>query len=264
MNKKIMILGVIVIIGIIAGLMFFRADKGGKEENTLVMGLDDSFPPMGFRNENNEIVGFDIDVAQAVCDRLGMELKLQQISWAAKEQELNSGNIDCIWNGFALNEERAATMNLTDPYIKGELYFILKNDSKIKDQEELRGKKVGVQAGSVQQSDLEQSDLGKDLEIVQYSDFLTAFMDLETGGIDAVCASSLIGNYLITSKNKDFITMDSRDISTSRGCVIAFKLGNDELKDKIQNTLYELKKDGTLKEISEKWFGKDMILVKEK
>jgi len=145
MNKKIIILSVIVIIGIVIGVMFFNTNEEKNEENVFVMGLDDSFPPMGFRNENNEIVGFDIDVAQAVCDRLGMKLKLQQISWAAKEQELNSGNIDCIWNGFALNEERAATMNLTDPYIKGELYFILKNDSIIKNQEELRGKKVGVQ-----------------------------------------------------------------------------------------------------------------------
>lgn len=264
MNKKLIFCSLVVILIVVMVAMFLNKNNVKIKENVLVIGLDDSFPPMGFRNENNEIVGFDIDVAKAVCERLGMELKLQQISWASKEQELNSGNIDCIWNGFALNEERAATMNLTDPYIKGELYFILKNDSKIKDQEELRGKKVGVQAGSVQQSDLEQSDLGKDLEIVQYSDFLTAFMDLETGGIDAVCASSLIGNYLITSKNKDFITMDSRDISTSRGCVIAFKLGNDELKDKIQNTLYELKKDGILREISEKWFGKDMILVEEK
>ena len=103
-------------------LLIQTLKKDSKEkddrENTLVIGLDDSFPPMGFRNENNEIVGVDIDIANAVCEKLGMKLKLQQISWASKEQELDSGNIDCIWNGFAYTEDRAKTMTLTDTYIK--------------------------------------------------------------------------------------------------------------------------------------------------
>ena len=102
--KKIVIIFILIMIIILAGILVFRNFEGTKEnlnnENVLVIGLDDSFPPMGFRNENNEIVGVDIDIANAVCEKLGMELKLQQISWASKEQELDSGNIDCIWNGF--------------------------------------------------------------------------------------------------------------------------------------------------------------------
>ena len=127
--KKKLVIG-LVILSLIIGIVFIIVNKSGdikNDDNTLVVGLDDSFPPMGFRNENNEIVGFDIDLAKAVAKELGMEVKFQPISWASKEQELNSGNIDCIWNGFAYNEERAATMTLTDPYIKGENYFILKN-----------------------------------------------------------------------------------------------------------------------------------------
>lgn len=260
MKKIVILILVIILLGL--GCVFLKQDKK-IEKNELIIGLDDSFPPMGFRDENNEIVGFDIDLAKAVCDKLDMELKLQQISWASKEQELDSGNIDCIWNGFAYSEERAKTMTLTEPYIKGEMYFVLPNNSNIKNQEELKGKKIGVQTGSVQELDLENSEFGKNIEIIEYSDYLTAFMDLETGGVDAVFTSSIIGNYLIKSKNKDFVTIDSKDISKTNGSVIAFKQGNTELRDRIQNALYELKREGVLEDISEKWFGKNMIIVKD-
>ena len=135
--------------------------------------------------------------------------------------------------------------------------------SSIKSQDDLKGKTIGVQTGSVQQADLEKSKFGKNVEIVQYSEFLTAFMDLDIGRIDAVCCSSIIGNYLITSQKRDYITIESEGISTSSGSVIAFKKGNTELKGKIQETLYKLKKKGKLDEISNKWFGKDMIYLKE-
>lgn len=257
------IIAVIVILIVVIGIFNINKNDEQNTENTLVVGLDDSFPPMGFRNENNEIVGFDIDLAKAVAKELGMEVKFQPISWASKEQELNSGNIDCIWNGFAYNEERAATMTLTDPYIKGENYFILKNGTKVTSQEELEGKKIGVQTGSIQAQDLEKSEFGKNVEIIQYGDNLTAFMDLETEGIDALFCSNIIGNYLITSKGKNYETVPSENITISNGSVIAFKQGNTELKGKIQNTLIKLNEEGKLNAISEKWFGKDMIIINE-
>ena len=259
--KGLIIVSIILII--VIGMININKEDNTNKENTLVVGLDDSFPPMGFRNENNEIVGFDIDLAKAVAEELGMDVKFQPISWASKEQELSSGNIDCIWNGFAYNEERAATMTLSNPYIKGENYFILKNGTKVTSQEELKGMKIGVQTGSIQAQDLEKSDFGKSVEIIQYGDNLTAFMDLETEGIDALFCSNIIGNYLITSKNKDYETVPSENITISNGSVIAFKQGNIELKDKIQNALMELDKEGKLEEISEKWFGKDMIIINE-
>ena len=259
--KGLIIVSIILII--VIGMININKEDNTNKENTLVVGLDDSFPPMGFRNENNEIVGFDIDLAKAVAEELGMDVKFQPISWASKEQELSSGNIDCIWNGFAYNEERAATMTLSNPYIKGENYFILKNGTKVTSQEELKGMKIGVQTGSIQAQDLEKSEFGKTVEIIQYGDNLTAFMDLETEGIDALFCSNIIGNYLITSKNKDYETVPSENITISNGSVIAFKQGNIELKDKIQNALMELDKEGKLEEISEKWFGKDMIIINE-
>lgn len=257
------IIAVVAILIIVLGICFINKDEEKNRENTLVVGLDDSFPPMGFRDENNEIVGFDIDLAKAVAEELGMEVKFQPISWASKEQELNSGNIDCIWNGFAYNEERAKTMTLTDPYIKGENYFILKNGTKVTSQEELKGKKIGVQTGSIQAQDLEKSEFGKTIEIIEYGENLTAFMDLETEGIDALFCSNIIGNYLITSKGKDYETIPSENITVSSGSVVAFKQGNVELKKKIQNALVKLNEDGKLDEVSNKWFGKDMIIIKE-
>ena len=253
--KGIMILAIILIV--VLGILNINKEENINDKEVFVVGLDDSFPPMGFRNENNEIVGFDIDLAKAVSEELGMEVRFQPISWASKEQELNSGNIDCIWNGFAYNEERAATMTLSDPYIKGENYFILKNGVQITSQEELVGKKIGVQTGSIQAQDLEKSEFGKQVEIIQYGDNLTAFMDLETEGIDALFCSNIIGNYLITSKNKDYKTVPSENITVSNGSVVAFKKGNVELKDEIQNALKKLDEEGKLVEISNKWFGKD-------
>ena len=137
--KKIIgkIIIAVIILAAVVGIIMMNKKTGTNEDNTLVVGLDDSFPPMGFRDENNEIVGYDIDLAKEVAKELGMEVKFQPISWASKEQELNSGNIDCIWNGFAYNEERAQIMTLTDSYIKGENYFILKSGSTVKSQEEL-------------------------------------------------------------------------------------------------------------------------------
>lgn len=118
------------------------------EAKRFVLGLDDSFPPMGFRNEKNEIVGFDIDVAREVCNRLGVDLVPQPIDWNSKEQELNTGKIDCIWNGFTITDERKANMEFSDPYVNNAQVVVVKADSPVKTLADLAGKEIGVQAGS--------------------------------------------------------------------------------------------------------------------
>ncbi len=259
MNKKILIvIGVITIIGVI--LVF--SIKKPENENTFVLGMDDSFPPMGYRNENNELVGFDIDLANEVCKKMGMKLKTQTISWAAKEQELDSGNIDCIWNGFGYTEDRNKAMTLSKPYVKDRSMFVVKEGSTYEKQDELKGKKIGVQSGSTQEKRLNESNYGKELgEIIGYTDYLTALMDLETGNIDAVYMSQISGNYIIEKQDKEFKTFDAIGIGEeSKGMVIAFKKGNIELKDKVEKALDELKQEGKLKELSEKWFGKDLTI----
>lgn len=259
MNKKILIIiGVITIIEVI--LIF--SIKKPEDENTFILGMDDSFPPMGYRNENNELVGFDIDLANEVCKKMGMKLKNQTISWAAKEQELDSGNIDCIWNGFGYTEDRNKAMTLSKPYVKDRSMFVVKEGSTYEKQDELKGKKIGVQSGSTQEKRLNESNYGKELgEIIGYTDYLTALMDLETGNIDAVYMSQISGNYIIEKQNKEFKTFDAIGIGEeSKGMVIAFKKGNVELKDKVEKALDELKQEGKLKELSEKWFGKDLTV----
>ena len=261
MNKKILIIvGVILAIAIIVVVAFNKNTQ--EEDNIFVLGMDDSFPPMGYRNENNELVGFDIDLAQEVCNKLGMKLEVQIISWVAKEQELDSENIDCIWNGFGYTEERNEAMTLSNPYIIDKSMFVVKGDSSYTDQDELKGKKIGVQSGSVQEKRLNEFEYGKELdEVIGYTDYLTALMDLETGNIDAVYMSQISGNYIIQNQDNDFKTFDAIGIGEkSKGMVIAFKKGNTELKDKVENALNELRAEGKLKELSEKWLGADLTV----
>ena len=260
MNKKIIIALVIVIILVLVVGIYFNLNNQKEQENILVLGMDDSFPPMGFRNENNELVGFDIDLAQEVCNKLGLQLKVQPISWAAKEQELDSGNIDCIWNGFGYTEERNEAMTLSKPYIKDKSMFVVKTDSNYSTQDDLAGKKIGVQSGSIQERRLAESKFGKSVgEVIGYTDYLTALMDLETGNVDAVYMSEISGNYIMNQQGKEFNTFDASIGEESKGMVIAFKKGNIELKDKVEQAIEELRQEGKLSEISIKWFGKDII-----
>lgn len=269
MKNKILI-GVSVIITIIIASIVEISISGkntkkiiNEEKDVFILGLDDSFPPMGFRDENNEIVGFDIDLAKEVCKKLDMNFKAQPISWAAKEQEIDSGNIDCIWNGFSYTEERDKALTLSKSYIEDQSLFFVKNDSNLKNDEELNGKKIGVQTGSLQEEELEGSKIKENAgEIVGYSDNLTALMDLEMGNIDAVYMDNIAGNYIMTTKNKDFKTFESSELSNKVGMVIGFKKGNTELKDKVEKALLELKEEGKVKEISEKWFGRDITVIK--
>lgn len=119
--------------------------SGSNDDKTFVVGLDDSFPPMGFRDEKNEIVGFDVDLAKEVGKRMGMEVVLQQINWDTKELELDSGNIDVIWNGLTMTDERVKVMDFTDPYLENDQVIVVKKDSDIKVKADLAGKNVGVQ-----------------------------------------------------------------------------------------------------------------------
>ena len=235
------------------------ADISAKGEMTIGMTL---FAPMNYYDENNEFVGFDTELAQAVGEKLGIDINFVEINWDSKEQELDTGNIDCIWNGFGYTEERNKAMTLSNPYIKDKSMFVVKGDSNYANQDELKGKKIGVQSGSVQEKKLNESEFGKELdEVIGYTDYLTALMDLETGNIDAVYMSQISGNYIIQNQEKDFKTFEAVGIGEeTKGMVIAFKKGNTELKDKVENALNELRAEGKLKELSEKWMGTDLSI----
>ncbi len=222
-----------------------------------VLGLDATFKPMGYTNENDEIVGFDIDVATEVCARLGVKLICKSINWDTKEEELNSGSIDCIWNGMSVNASRKKEMNLSEPYMKNSMVFVVKGDSSIASQTDLDGKKVAVQNGSTAQEILEASELN--ITATGLATNVEALQQLETGLVDAVFMDSVVANYEISSGNKDYKILE--DGLEEEEYAIGFRKGDQALRDKVQEILSEMKKDGKLGEISTTWFGSDITTV---
>lgn len=237
--------------------------KSNDDENTLVLGLDASFPPMGFTDENNKIVGADIDLAQAVCDKLGMKLETKPIDWASKEMELNGGKIDCIWNGMTVDAERAEAFTLSYSYMNNEQVIVVANGSDIKTKADLAGKIVAAQSDSSGLKALQDDPILaeiKDGAAKEYADYVTAMSDLEIGGrCDAIVMDSVVANYYITSNNKDFIVLDEA-IATEE-YAIGFRKADTELCKKVENALNELAAEGKIAEISEKWFGRDDMII---
>lgn len=175
-----------------------------KSRGKFILGLDDSFPPMGFRDENNEIVGVDIDLAAEVCKRLGVELVVQPINWDSKELELTSGKIDCIWNGMTVTDERIEAMFLSKPYLDNRQVVIVEEGSKIAQVSDLAGKTVGLQKGSSAREAFDANPIASQVkEVVEYEDNVSAFLDLQAGRIDALLVDEVAGNYIIATYGKN-------------------------------------------------------------
>ena len=174
-----------------------------KDKGTFILGLDDSFPPMGFRDENDTVVGFDIDLATEVCKRMGVELVVQPIDWDSKELELETGRIDCIWNGLSITDERLAAMYFAKPYIANKQIIIVPEGSEIKTVADLKGKKVGLQKGSSALDALNANPVSKELgELVELQDNVTVYSELKAGRIDAFVVDEVVGRYLISKDAK--------------------------------------------------------------
>lgn len=218
-----------------------------------VVGFDAEFPPYGYKDDSGEYVGFDLDLAQEVCNRLGWTLVKQPIDWDAKDMELNSGAIDCIWNGFTMNG-REDQYTFSVPYVDNSQVFVVAEDSGITSKEDLAGKVVGVQKDSsalaaLQGDEKALADTFADLP--QYADYNTGFMDLEAGAIDALALDIGVANYQIASRGSGYVVLDEYLSTEQYG--IGFKKGNDELKDTVEKTLLEMADDGTFMEIAEKY-----------
>ncbi len=233
-----------------------------KAKGVFVMGLDDSFPPMGFKDDKGEVVGFDVDAAREVCKRLGVELKLQSIEWTAKNQELDTGNIDCIWNGFSISEERKEQVLFTEPYMNNRMVLVVNTSSNLTKLADFEGKKVGLQAGSSAADALNASaDFKAKLGgVVEFDENLMALMDLEKGGIDAVLMDEVVAIYNIMTGNKDMLVID--DALSSEEYGVGFRKADKELMKKVEDTLKEMAADGTLAQIANKWFEKDITTIK--
>lgn len=221
----------------------------------VVVGLDDSFPPMGFRDEQNNIVGFDIDVAKEVAKRSGIEIEFKPIDWSSKEAELKGKKIDALWNGLTITEDRKKNILFSDPYMDDKELIVTRADDKsITSKESLAGKTVGVQTASSGEAYLKADPASKAIkEVKTYDDFVAAFNDLELGRIDAVIADGVVARYTLTKKTGLKI-VEGPDFGADIFAV-GFRKEDTALKNKIDQVLIEMKKDGTMDKIAQKWFG---------
>lgn len=237
-----------------------EAKSGSADDKTLTVGFDQNFPPMGFVGDDGEFTGFDLDLATEVANRLGLELKLQPIAWDAKDMELSSGNIDCIWNGFTING-REDSYTWTAPYMENTQVFVVNADSGITSLADLADKTVVVQVDSSAEAALkDMPELVETFgEYITAADYNTSLMDLGAGAVDAVAMDVIVASYQIEKRGDNFVILEEALSAEEYG--VGFLLGNEELRDQVQDALEEMAADGTLAEISDKWFGRDVTTV---
>lgn len=239
------------------------ADADGQDaaKETLVVGLDDAFAPMGFRDEQGNLVGFDIDLATAVADELGMQVEFKPIDWNAKEMELKAGTIDCVWNGMSITPERQENMALTNKYLNNKIVLMALADSDIDvtSAKELVDLKIGTQVDSSALQMLMANEAYESFKdnISEYETYDTAIMDLKAGRVDVIAVDQVLGEY--TNNN---LGGEMKECTYSLGddyYVIGFEKSNTELRDKVNDAIKALIDNGKAAEISSKWFGKDIV-----
>lgn len=241
-----------------------KADKKEAvlDKDTLIVGIDDTFVPMGYKDDKGEIVGFDIDLAKEALKRMGNEVKFQPIDWSMKESELNGKKIDFIWNGYTITDERKEKVAFTSPYLDNRQVIITLANSKIESKKDLKGSKVGAQTGSssVDAINGEQDVLKsfKDGKVVLFETNNDALMDLEAGRIDAVVVDEILGRYYTKQRGAEKYKILSEDFGKET-YGIGVRKDDKDLLDKLNKTLDEMKKDGSAKKISEKWFGENIV-----
>ena len=265
MNKKIGLILALVLVSLMmvgtvsAGLFDFlggsNANQTANDESTFIVGFDAEFPPYGYKDDNGSYTGYDLDLAKEVCERNNWTFKAQPIDWDAKDAELDSGAIDCIWNGFTI-DGRENDYLWSNPYFDNKQIFVVKSGSGIEKIADLKGKTVETQKDSSALAALNEGNKTiKDTfaTLTEVADYNTAFMDLESGACDAVAMDIGVAEYDIDNKNNsdDFTILDEYITTEKYG--IGFKKGNDALKDQVQATLDEMFKDGTVLKIAEKY-----------
>lgn len=231
-----------------------------KDKNTVVIGIDDTFVPIGFRDIKGNIVGFDVDLAKEAFHKMGFKVKFQPIDWSMKETELNNGNIDVIWNGYTMTPERAKKVAFSKPYLKNRQVIVTLASSNINSLNDLKGKEVSTQDGSSSLDVLFENpklvSTFKGKEPVLFDSFNDCFMDLEAKRSDAVVCDEILAQYYMNKRAKVPFKILKEDLGKESYSVGLRK--NSPLLAPLNKTLEEMKNDGTVKKISIKWFGKDL------
>ena len=274
MNKKtILSMMVMILVGIVAltgcgggDAQDVDSDLTGwayiEDKGELVIGLDDTFAPMGFRDEAGELVGFDIDLAGAVAEELGVAVKFQPIDWDAKEMELSSKRIDCIWNGMSATPERQKNMALTDKYLNNKIVVLGKDATvKVAKAEDLAKYNIGTQADSAALEVIKANDAYETFadKVFEYKTYDEVIMDMQAGRIDCMVVDQVLGEYK-NSKLKDKMVAcdyDFGDDFYAIGCRVEDK----DVAAKITEALQAVIDSGKAEEISNKWFGKNIVIL---
>jgi polar amino acid transport system substrate-binding protein len=265
MKKFFVVVGFLLFAAVLIVPVVNAADDGSwdrvKEAGKLVIGIDDAFPPMEFRNEKGELVGFDIDASRELGKRLGIEIEHQPTAWKGVIMSLKTKKFDIIWSGMSITDERKKEIAFSDAYIMEKQIMVVKaGNEKIKSVNDLgEASVVGVQLGSTSEEALEK--LGKKFkEVKRYDKNTSAFMDLKIGRIDALAVDELVGRYYLSQRPGVYAVLP--EPLTSEPIGIGIRKEDVSLRDMIQKTLDEMFADGTMKKISIKWFGDDITTWK--
>ncbi len=224
----------------------------------VIVGLDDTFAPMGFRNDQNELVGFDVDLAKLVFETLDIEVRFQPIDWAAKVLELDAGNIDMIWNGLTITEPRRLEMLFSDPYISNRQIVLTKADATIDTIAELADRTVAAQLGSASEDAIKANAIFEDLTLITTDSFNDALLELDANSVDAVVVDEIYGRYVISQNPGEYRVMTETLGDEFYG--IGFRLGNTTIRDIVNDTLFDLIESGDALAIAQEWFAEDVFL----
>ena len=242
-----------------------EATTDESERTTFTVGFDAEYPPYGYMDDNGDYTGFDLELAQAVCDMEGWELVKTPINWDSKDMELNSGSIDCIWSGFTMNG-REDDYTFSIPYVDNSQVMVVAEDSGINSLEDLSGKIVGVQAASAALTLLQSEEEGGQkaladtfAELQEFADYNSAFVELQAGSIDAVAMDIGVANYQLKTRGEGYKILD--EALNTEQYAVGFKKGNTELCDIVNKDLEELTNNGTVAELAEKYDLSDLICL---
>ena len=225
----------------------------------VIVGLDDNFPPMGFRDDKNELVGFDIDMAREAAKRMGVEVEFKPIDWSAKEAELNGKRVDALWNGLTITEERKKNIAFTAPYMANHQIILVAQASPVQTKADLAGRVVGAQDGSsaVDAINKDTQVAASLKEVKLFGDNVTALMDLSAGRLDAVVVDEVVGRYLAAKRAGQYRVLDENFGTEDYG--VGVRKADTELLAKLDETLAAMKQDGSATRIAQQWFGADII-----
>lgn len=225
----------------------------------IVVGLDDNFPPMGFRDEKNELVGFDIDMAREAAKRMGVAVEFKPIDWSAKEAELSGQRVDALWNGLTITPERKQNIAFTAPYMENHQIVVVSAQSPIKAKADLAGKVVGAQEGSSAVDAVKKEDavFKSFKEFKTFGDNVTALMDLSTGRLEAVVVDEVVGRYYVAKKPGAYAVLDEHFGTEDYG--VGVRKDDTALQGRLDKALADMKQDGTAGKIATQWFGKNIV-----